>query len=204
MNLAGEVRDREAVLLAVVGAVAAFAVARDWRVVLTAAVGVLAVKAGAGRLLHGAQRIPDEPLPGLTAHDSAVARLIHAGYGDPAIAMRLGIALTRVERRIQRIYAIWHVSTRSEIARHVAQVIGEPLEPPIPRRKQRWELIAEVGTGVAVMALGLGILTMPPDTPLIGSWRDWIGLTGLTSGLLFAVVSIAMYLWEHGHTGPHP
>lgn len=194
-----DLRDPEAALLALVGAVAAYAVALDWRVALTAGFGVLVVRVGAGVLLHGTRKIADGPLPDLTENESDVASLIHAGYGDPAIAARLGISLKRVEGRILRIQAKWRVSTRREIAQHVAQIRGEPPEHPISRFKQRWEMIAEIGTGIAVMALGVGILTLPPDTPVIGSWRAWIGLSLLIVGLLFSAVSIAMYSWERAH-----
>jgi DNA-binding CsgD family transcriptional regulator len=200
MNPARNLEDREAFLLAAVGGAAGYAVVHDWRAVLTAALGVFAVKVGAGTLLHGTAKLPNDPLPGLTDHESSVARLIHAGYGNPAIAMRLNVTLKRVEARIQRIQAKWAVATRPEIEQLVAQILGESPRPPIPRSKQRWELIAEVGTGVAVMALGLGILTLPPDTPLIGDWRDWIGLTLMTGGLIFSAISIAMFLWERGQT----
>jgi len=61
-------------------------------------------------------------------------------------------------------------------------------------------LVEEIGTGVAVMALGLGILTLPPETPLVGGWRDWIGLCLLIGGLLFSTVSIAMYSWERAQS----
>jgi DNA-binding CsgD family transcriptional regulator len=199
MNLAGEIQDPEAALLALAAAGAAYFVARDWRVMLIAGIGTLAVRVGAGLLLHGTREIPDDPLPGLTDKESAVARLIHAGYGDPAIAVRLGISLKRIEGRVQRIQDKWHVSTRKEIAQHLAEILGEPPEHPTTRFKQRWELIAEVGTGVAVMALGLGILTLPPETPLIGDWRGWIGLSLLAAGLLFSVVSTAMYVSEQMH-----
>ena len=108
--------------------------------------------------------------------------------------------LRRIEGRIQRIQTKWRVSTRQEIAQHVAQIRGEPPEHPTTRFKQRWELIAEVGTGVAVMALGLGMLTLPPDTPLIGGWREWLGLSLVIGGFLYGAVSIAMYAWERGHS----
>ncbi len=199
MNLASEISDAEAVLLALVAAAAAYLVARDWRVMLIASVGALAVRVGAGLLLHGTRKIPRQPLPGLNDKESSVARLIHSGYGDPAIAMRLGISLSRVEGRVRRIQDKWHVSTRKEIAQHVAEILGEPPEHPTTRFKQRWELIGEVGTGVAVMALGVGVLTLPPDTPVIGDWRDWIGLSLLAAGLLFSVVSMAMYVSEQRH-----
>ena len=139
-------------------------------------------------------------MPELTEKESSVASLIHAGYGDPAIAARLGIPLRRIEGRIQRIQTKWRVSTRTEIAQHVAQIRGEPPELPRTRFKQRWELVAEIGTGVAVMALGLGILTLPPETPLVGGWRDWIGLCLLIGGLLFSTVSIAMFSWERAQS----
>ncbi|MEA2643104.1 MAG: Bacterial regulatory protein luxR family [Chloroflexota bacterium] len=191
-----DVRDAEAALLALLGAAAAYAVALDWRVAITAGFGVLVVRVGAAVLLHGTRKIPDGPLPGLTDKESAVASLIHAGLFDPAIAARLGIPLRRIEGRILRIYAKWHISTRDEIAEHVAQIRGEPPERQKSKLKQRWELIAEVGTGVAVMALGLGFVALPPDTPLIGEWREWIGLCLLIGGLLFSAVSIANYSWE--------
>jgi DNA-binding CsgD family transcriptional regulator len=196
-----DLQDAEAGALALVGAAAAYAVDRDWRVALTAALGVLVVRFGAGVLLHGTHKIPMVPLPDLTQNESSVANLVHAGYGDPAIAARLGVSLSRVEARIQRIQLKWRISTRAEIAKHVAQIRGDPPELPRTRLKQRWEFVAEIGTGVAVMALGLGVLTLPPDTPLIGEWRDWIGLSLLIGGLLFITVSIAIYLWERGHSG---
>jgi DNA-binding CsgD family transcriptional regulator len=202
MNRAVDLQDAEAALLALVGATAAYAVALDWKVALTAGFGVLVVRLGAGVLLHGTRKIPDTPLPGLTDKESAVANLIHAGLGDPAIAARLGVSLKRIEGRILRIQDKWHVSTRTEIAQHVAQIRGEPPAHQNSRFKQRWELIAEIGTGVAVMALGLGILTLPPDTPLVGSWRDWIGLSLLIGGFLFTAVSIAMYSWERRSIKP--
>lgn len=195
-----ELQDAEAALLALVGAGAAYAVAHDWRVALTAGIGVLVVRIGAGMLLHGIRKIPQGPLPDLTDKESSVASLIHAGYGNPAIAARLGIPLRRIEGRIQRIQTKWRVSTRQEIAQHVAQIRGEPPEHPTTRFKQRWELIAEVGTGVAVVALGLGMLTLPPDTPLIGGWREWFGLSLVIGGFLYSAVSIAMYSWERGHS----
>jgi DNA-binding CsgD family transcriptional regulator len=195
-----DLQDADAAVLGLVGAAAAYAVARDWRVALTAGLGVLVVRIGAGVLLHGTRKIPEGPLPELTEKESSVASLIHAGYGDPAIAARLGIPLRRIEGRIQRIQTKWRVSTRTEIAQHVAQIRGEPPELPRTRFKQRWELVAEIGTGVAVMALGLGILTLPPETPLVGGWRDWIGLCLLIGGLLFSTVSIAMYSWERAQS----
>jgi DNA-binding CsgD family transcriptional regulator len=195
VGLVGEVQDRETVLLALIGAGAAYAVAGDLRLVLTVAVGVLAVKAGAGVLLHGTHKIPFADLPDLTSNESAVATLIHWGYGDPAIAARLGITVRRVEGRIQRIQAKWRVSTRSEIVQHVAQIRGEPPEHP-RGPKQRWELVAEIGTGVAVVALGVAVLALPPDTPLIGGWRDWIGLSVVVAGFLFGAVSLATFFSE--------
>jgi len=195
-----DLQDADAAVLGLVGAAAAYAVARDWRVALTAGLGVLVVRIGAGVLLHGTRKIPEGPLPELTEKESSVASLIHAGYGDPAIAARLGIPLRRIEGRIQRIQTKWRVSTRTEIAQHVAQIRGEPPELPRTRFKQRWELVAEIGTGVAVMALGLGILTLPPETPLVGGWRDWIGLCLLIGGLLFSTVSIAMFSWERAQS----
>lgn len=198
MNLWRELQDREAALLALLGAGAAYAVAHDWRVVVTATLGVVAVRVGAGVLLHGTRRVPDGPLPGLTDKESSVARLVHAGFGDPAIAMRLGISLNRVEARIRRIHAKWRVSTRGEVVQHVAEVLGEPPQHPSTRIKQRWELVAEVGTGVAVMGLGLGLLALPPDTPVIGDWRDWFGLSLMVGGLVFSVISVAIYTWERG------
>lgn len=191
-----ELQNAEAALLAVVGSGAAYAVVNDWRVALTAGLGVIVVRIGAGVMLHGTRKIPDGPLPDLTDKESSVASLIHAGYGDPAIAARLGISLRRIEGRIQRIQTKWRVATRREIAQHVGQIRGEPPEHPITRLKQRWELIAEVGTGVAIMALGLGILTLSPETPVIGGWRDWIGLSLLMGGLLYSLVSIAVYSFE--------
>jgi DNA-binding CsgD family transcriptional regulator len=195
-----DLRDAEAALLALVGAVAAYAVALDWRVALTAGFGVIAVRIGAGVLLHGTRKIPHDRLPELTDKESAVASMIHLGYGDPAIAARLGVSLKRVERRILSIQAKWRVSTRSEIAQHVAQIRGEPPEHATSRFKQRWELVAEVGTGVAVGGLGVAILALPPDTPVIGSWRAWVGLTLLIVGVLFSLVSITMYAWERGQS----
>jgi hypothetical protein len=129
-----------------------------------------------------------------------VARLVHAGFGDPAIAVRVGISLKGVELRIGRIQAKWRVSTRLEVAQHVAEISGEPPGHPATRIKQRWELVAEVGNGVAVMALGLGLLALPPDTPLIGDWRDWFGLTLMVGGLMFSVISVVIYEWEHTHS----
>lgn len=200
INRAIDLQDAEAALLAAVGAAAAYAVALDWRVAVTAGFGVVAVRLGAGVLLHGTRKIPDDPLPELTDKESAVASLIHAGYGDPAIAARLGISLKRIDGRILRIQDKWHVSTRGEIVHHVAQIRGEPPEHPTSRFKQRWELIAEIGTGVAVMGLGIAILALPPDTPLVGSWRAWIGLSLLIVGLLFSVVSLTMYSWERAQS----
>jgi DNA-binding CsgD family transcriptional regulator len=200
ISRAVDLRDAEAALLALVGAGAAYAIALDWRVALTAGFGVLAVRIGADMLLHGTRKISDGPLPDLTDKESAVANLIYAGYGDPAIAALLGISLKRIEARIIHIQTKWRVSTRNEIIQHVAQIRGEPPEHPRTRVKQRWELVAEIGTGVAVMALGLGILTLPPETPLVGGWRDWIGLCLLIGGLLFSTVSIAMYSWERAQS----
>jgi hypothetical protein len=91
------------------------------------------------------------------------------------------------------------VSTRKEVAAHVAQIIGEPPERLTPA-KQRWEWIAELGTGVAIMALGLGSLSLPVDTPLLGSSKDWLGLSLLIGGLVFCALSTATYFWEHTHT----
>jgi DNA-binding CsgD family transcriptional regulator len=202
MNISRELADRDAALLALVAAVAAYAVAHewgDWRVAITAGVGVVALRIGAGILLHGTHRLPDDPLPGLTEKESDVARYVHRGLGDPAIARRLGISLKRVDGRVNRIQAKWRVSTRKEIAEHVAQVLGEPPEHPVPG-KQRWEWIAELGTGIAIMALGLGSLTLSVDTPLVGSSKDWLGLSLLIGGLVFCALSTVTYFWERTQT----
>jgi DNA-binding CsgD family transcriptional regulator len=198
MNLTRELWDREAAALAVVTAAVAYFVAHDWggwQVAVAAGVGVIAVRFGAGLLLHGTRRLPDEPLPGLTENESAVARYIHRGLGDPAIARRLGISLKRVEGRVNRIMAKWRVSTRKEIAEHVAQILGEPAERPAPA-KQRWEWIAEIGTGIALMALGLGCFALAVDTPILGGSKDWLGLILLIGGLVFCVLSTVTYFWE--------
>jgi len=205
MNISREFPDRETVALALFAAVAAYAVAfewADWPLAVIAGLGVIVVRIGAGVLLHGTQRIPDDPLPGLTEKESAVARYVHRGLGDPAIARRLGISLKRVDGRVKRVQAKWRVSTRSEVAEHVAQILGEPPERPAPA-KQRWEWIAEVGTGIAIMALGLGSLTLSVETPLIGSMKDWLGLCLLLGGLIFSAVSTSTYVWERTHTN-HP
>lgn len=49
ISRAVDLRDAEAALLALVGAGAAYAIALDWRVALTAGFGVLVVRIGAGR-----------------------------------------------------------------------------------------------------------------------------------------------------------
>jgi DNA-binding CsgD family transcriptional regulator len=198
MNVSRELADLDAAALAVMAAVAAYAVAHewgDWRVALAAGIGVIAVRVGAGIVLHGTHGIPDDPLPGLTEKESAVARYVHRGLGDPAIARRLGISLKRVDGRVNRIQAKWRVSTRREIAEHVAQILGEPPQHSMPA-KQRWEWIAELGTGIAIMALGLGSLTLSVDTPLLGSSKDWLGLCLLIGGLVFCGLSTVTYFWE--------
>jgi DNA-binding CsgD family transcriptional regulator len=205
MNISRELADRDAVALALLTAVAAYAIAfewADWPLAVIAGVGVIVVRIGAGILLHGTHSIPNDALPGLTDKESDVARYVHRGLGDPAIARRLGISLKRVGGRVNRIQAKWRVSTRSEIAEHVAQILGEPPQRPAPE-KQRWEWIAEVGTGVAIMALGLGSLTLSVDTPLLGGLKDWLGLSLLIGGLIFSVVSTSTYVWERMHTN-HP
>ena len=202
MNLTRELQDREAVILALVAAGGAYAVAQawgEWPVAVAASVGVIAVRIGAGIVLHGTHRLPDDPLPGLTEKESDVARYVHRGLGDPAIARRLGISLKRVDGRVNRIQAKWRVSTRKEIAEHVAQILGEPPERPVPA-KQRWEWIAELGTGIAIMALGLGSLTLSVDTPLIGPSKDWLGLSFLIGGLVFCALSTVTYFWERTQT----
>jgi DNA-binding CsgD family transcriptional regulator len=202
MRIARELRDPEAVILALVGAAAAIAVANDlsnWLIPILAGVGVIATKLAAGLVLHGSRGIPDDPLPGLTEKESAVARYLHRGLGDPAIATRLGISLKRVEGRVQRIQTKWRVSSRREIAGQVGQILGEPPERATPA-KQRWEWVAELGTGIAIMALGLGSLALPVTTPLLGSSKDWLGLTFLIAGLIFCGLSTATYFWERSHT----
>lgn len=49
------------------------------------------------------------------------------------------------------------------------------------------------------MALGLGAISLPADTPIIGPWRDWIGLTLLVVGLLLCVMSTITYFWGREH-----
>jgi len=50
------------------------------------------------------------------------------------------------------------------------------------------------------MALGLGSLTLSVETPLIGSLKDWLGLSLLLGGLIFSAVSTSTYVWERTHT----
>jgi DNA-binding CsgD family transcriptional regulator len=188
-------------VLALVAATAAIAVTNDlsnWPVAILAGVGVIAIKLASALVLQGSRGIPDDPLPGLTEKESAVARYLHRGLGDPAIATRLGISLKRVEGRVHRIQAKWRVTSRREIAGQVAQILGEPPERPAPA-KQRWEWIAELGTGIAIMALGLGSLALPVDTPILGNLKDWLGLSLVIAGLIFCGLSTATYFWERSH-----
>jgi DNA-binding CsgD family transcriptional regulator len=209
MRLPGELRDLRVAVVAALTLVANLILQVPPPAAVLAAASVVVAFAlfrrllvHAGRLsrreLEVAKLLSEDALPGLTVNESAVARYVHRGFGDPAIARRLGISLTRVDGRIHRIQTKWGVSTRQQITEHVSQILGEPPERPGPS-KQRWEWIAELGTGVAIMALGLGSLALSVDTPLLGNSKDWLGFSLLIGGLVFSAISTVTYFWERAH-----
>jgi DNA-binding CsgD family transcriptional regulator len=199
MILVRELRDVEAVLVAVIAAMATFGVTQDWRAGIGAGIGTIAVRIAVGLRLSADRGIPSTRLPGLTDKESSVAHCIQRGLHDPAIASILGISLPRVHGRVLRIEKKWGLTSREQIATRVAQIGNRAHIDPSP--KQRWEWIAELGTGIAVMALGIGVLTLPPDVPGLGPIHDALGLVLLLAGLLFGAVSTVFYFSERIHPG---
>jgi DNA-binding CsgD family transcriptional regulator len=190
VNAPRELRDPEAWLIALLGMSAAYAVTHDWRAAFGAGLGTLAVRVGVGISFRNRGGIPSTRLPGLTDTDSSVAYCIQRNLSDPAIARILNITLPRVQSRVQRIQRIWGLQSRAQIAAAVNLI------PPVPvadRPKERWEWIAELGAGIAVMALGVALMTLPPDTPLIGPSHDAIGLVLTIGGLVFGAVSTFLF-----------
>jgi DNA-binding CsgD family transcriptional regulator len=190
VNAPRELRDLEAWLIALLAMSAAYAVTHDWRAAFGAGWGTLAVRVGTGISLRASGGIPSTRLPGLTDKESSVAYCIQRNLSDPAIARILNITLLRVQGRVQRIQKKWALESRAEIA---AQVNLIPPRPAVDRPKERWEWIAELGAGIAVMALGVAVMTLPPDTPLIGPSHDAIGLVLIIGGLVFGAVSTFIY-----------
>jgi hypothetical protein len=72
-----------------------------------------------------------------------------------------------------------------------AQIVSPPHSGRI-RIRERWEWVAEVGTGVAIMALGLGALALPATTPVIGT-PSWVGLGLIALGLAVSLLSTGTY-----------
>ncbi len=61
-------------------------------------------------------------------------------------------------------------------------------------------MLAELGTGIGLVALGIAILTVPRSTPLIGGLPAWVGSTIGALGLVLCVLSIGTFAVELRHT----
>lgn len=194
-----ELRDPEAMALALLAAAASYFMVHAWEMALIALAGTLTVRVMAGIVLHGTHPPPArETYPDLTPDETAVAWYVYRGRGDPAIARRTGLSLKEVRQAVRRMMRAWQITTREELARHVADLIGE--EPPdrAPAKKGR-EWMGEFGVALGIVAVGLGLLAVSPDTAVLGGVRDWLGLSLMAIGVVFAVVTSATYLWEKRH-----
>jgi hypothetical protein len=61
-------------------------------------------------------------------------------------------------------------------------------------RVRAW--IAELGTGVGVVAVGIALLALPQKTPLIGGLPTWVGLGIFFLGLFLILVSTGTFIYE--------
>ena len=194
-SLLRELRDREALALASGAGLVTFLMAGDWRLSAIAAGGVILVRIAAGLALHGTHPPPRKNYPGLSTRESAVAWYVYRGRGDPAIARRTDLTLRQVRESVASIKRKWEVSTREEVASHVAEIEGD-LPSPRPPRKQGREWMVEFALALAVIGIGVTVLAAASDAPVIGGIRDPLGLGLLAAGIVFAAVSTVTYLWE--------
>jgi hypothetical protein len=158
-----------------------------------AAAAVLTVKLGSQVVLtreETRRTIPNLPLPELTQKEANVAFGIWRGMTDSEISAQINLPISRVEGRVQRIAGKWGTKSRGQIRQRMIEMFGEP-----PRKKQRWEWIAELALGVATFFGGVGVLIAPTGS-LIGPYRDYIGLGLAAIGLLFCVISTSAYVRE--------
>ncbi|HZQ49440.1 MAG TPA: hypothetical protein VFB69_03945 [Candidatus Dormibacteraeota bacterium] len=198
--IARELLDREAWALALFAAVASALIVHDWQVALIGFVGTLTVRCIAGVVLHGTHPPPRTPFPDLSRLETEVAWYVYRGRGDPAIARRTAVHVDTVDDCIREIKRKWHVKDRAAIARHVADILGEePVHAGSRKRSREW--LGESGWGIGVMAVGVGILAVSPDTAVLGGVRTWLGLGLMAVGLMFVAISTITYLWEKWHDG---
>lgn len=59
----------------------------------------------------------------------------------------------------------------------------------------------EGGVAIGTTALGVGLLTVPSGTPLLGGVPTWLALAILAFGLLLLAIAIARFAWEHLRLG---
>ena len=73
-----------------------------------------------GPALERAHSQPLADVAQLTERQRAVAQLVHEGQSNAEIAAALGISVKTVEKHVAMIFERWGVSTRTGIARMVA------------------------------------------------------------------------------------
>lgn len=190
-----ELRDWEAWILAAFAAVALFAPTHNAGTALLAASGVILIRVVAGATLHGTHPPPDSEFPGLTHDETLIAWHVFRGRSDPAISRRTALSLAKVRELETRIKHRWNVSSREEIAECVAQLLETPPRAPgslPPVRTLLLDLIAALG----VVALGVAVIAVPEETPLIGDIRDPLGLVLIAAGVVIAIVFVVTYLLD--------
>ena len=194
-------RERSSVAVIGIGTAGAnWLIGQPWWAALIIGIGVVMFGELASWALEIKLRPHSLPIPPvrLSGRNNDIAMHVGRGLTNHEIATEMGMGVTDVGERVERICKMLGLRSRGALS----QWALEQLHPPDPdppthaqRHRERGEWVAEVGTGIAVMALGLGALALPPTTPYIGT-PSWFGLSLIALGLAICVLSTSTYAWE--------
>jgi DNA-binding CsgD family transcriptional regulator len=175
-------------------------IGEPWWAALIMGIGVVTFGELASRALEIKLRPHSQPIPPLRLHgrNNDIAMHVADQMTNHEIATRMSMSETEVSRRVDNICRTLRLTSRSELIRWARENLRHPdADQPThaQRHRERWEWVAEVGTGIAIMALGLGALALPPNTRYVGT-PSWIGLSLVAFGLAVCLLSTSTYAWE--------